>query len=168
MSKVTITGVVEKANKNARGFFSILVDGVWYGTYKTDNSQFEGQLVTFEAQQKGEWWNAGDLTAAGPAPAATPAASGAAQLAGGDRQASIVLQSSYKTAGDVLGSMLANDVLVVGTKKADKFDIVKGVLDELAFYIYTNCSDPGSFLQDMSGAPAEEEEGGSKFSHVSA
>lgn len=151
MSKVT--GVLEKAYRNDRGFYSVLVNGTWYGTYKDNYAELEGNNVSFEGEQKGKFWNVKGPIELLSAPAQAAAAGpNSATVPVGDRQQSIVLQSSYKTAAEVLGDMIAADLVAMPTKKADKYDAYLGLLDDLATRIYRNCIDPVAFL-DGSEAP---------------
>lgn len=163
-----VTAVIEKTRTNEQGYCSFLANGQWYGTYKTDYSGLAGQLVQFKAAQKGQYWNASDVTpatnGAAPTPAATqapaPAATAAVQ-ANVDRQASIVLQSSYKTAAELLGSLVAADKVNVGAK-GKAYDAAVGMLDELAAHIFRSCINPQRFFEGQSGAndtSVEEESG---------
>lgn len=144
MSKVT--GVVERAHTNERGISSILVNGTWYGTYKTPHSDKEGSTVEFEASQNGKYWNAKDVVVV--AAAAAPASGGGGTTMSGDaRQQSIVLQSSYKTAGEVLCGILAAGAVSLPTKKGDQYDAVLGLLDEIALRLYRNCINASEFVE---------------------
>lgn len=148
MSKVR--GVLEKAYRNDKGFYSISVNNVWYGTYKTDYKSLEGQDVEFEAEQKGNFWNAKDVK---PVAAAAPAAGGTAPAQTADaRQKSIVLQSSYKTAAETFSGLVAADKLNLGAKAA-AFDNALGMLDEIARHIFNNCIDPDAFINGDEEAP---------------
>lgn len=150
-----VTGVVEKAYKNPKnGYCSVLVNDKWYSTYETLYSGLEGKVIEFEAVKKGQYYNMkGEPTVkASPAPAA-----GAAPTVSGDnRQASIVLQSSYKTAAEIAGDLLSGGVLNLGAKKADQFDNYLNFVDEIATRLFNNCIDPASFLSG-SGEEASEE-----------
>lgn len=161
-----VTGTIEKAHTNAQGYKSILVDDVWYSTYKTDYSSLEGQPVKFTAVQKGQYFNVkGDVEpatngAAAPAPRANQAPAPAAQ-ANVDRQASIVLQSSYKTAADLLGNLIAADKVAVGAK-GKAYDAAVGLLDELAAHIFRSCINPQRFFEGIAeeqDVPVEEAAG---------
>lgn len=154
-------GVLAKAYQNQRGFWSVKLEGddTWYSTYKDDYTNLEGQQVEFEVTKKGNYWNvAGKVKAVAGAPKAqaAPAASGGYDP--NERQASIVLQSSYKTAAEMLSIAAANDALQLGSKKAEKLDILMGVLDELAVRIYNNCSNPLDFLGSGDPEPVEDDE----------
>jgi hypothetical protein len=152
-----VTAVLEKARTNDQGYCSFLANDVWYGTYKTDYSALEGQTVTFKATQKGQYHNASDVKPAtnGAAPAAAPAR--VAAPAPDNRQASIVLQSSYKTAADLLGNLVAADKVALGAK-GKAYDAAIGLLDELAAHIFRSCINPQRFFENLSGGDAPEEE----------
>jgi hypothetical protein len=156
MSKVT--GRLEKAYRNKQGFYSILINDVWYGTGKSDYTELEGNMVEFNTVQKGNFVNVtGDVLPL--AEQAAPANTGApaAPVMGADtRQQSIVLQSSYKTAGELVAGLIAADKLPLGAKK-DAFDLASGFLDEMARHIYDNCIDPATFLAGDDPAPADGE-----------
>jgi hypothetical protein len=154
MSKVT--AVLEKAN-NRNGYWSILVDGNWYSTYKTDHSDKEGRTVEveFDAVTKNNktFYNAKSVTVveSAPAPASGPGNSGGNSYDA--RQQSIVLQSSFKTAAEVVSAALAADAIAFGNaKKADKLDMIMDCVELTAARIYGSCSNPEDFLAGMAGA----------------
>ena len=142
-----VTAVLERARKNDAGYCSFLADDVWYGTYKTDYSELEGKTVTFEATQKGEYWNAKQVKPSADAPA-KPAAGPAPSS--DFRQKTITLQSSYKTAAELLNGLIAGDKVSLGAK-GKAFDAARGLLDELALHVYFNCIDPDSYLRAVAG-----------------
>lgn len=146
----TKSGVVERTNvREGTGgpYFSMLVSQIWYGTYKDDHSDKQGKAVIFEADHKdGKYWNATKVRldpSAAAAPAAAPAASGGAYQ--DNRQSSIVLQSSYKTAAEVVCALISADKLTMGAKK-DSLEIALGLVDEAAVRIYTRCINPAEFF----------------------
>jgi len=147
----TVKGILKVAKQTPAGYFSINVDDKWYGTFKDDHSALEGKAIVFEASQKGEWWNANKVRI--DPDAAQPAAPAAGRPQSHDeRQASIVLQSSYKTAAELLSSLVIADKLTLGAKK-DTLDITLGVLDEMALHIYSRCSNPLPYLAGVAGSP---------------
>lgn len=165
MSKVS--GVLEKAYRNDRGYYSVKVGETWYGTFKDNYAELEGNNVTFEAEQKGKFWNVKGPIAVDESKQSASSSPNAASVPAGDRQQSIVLQSSYKTAAEVLGDMLAAEMLTIPAKKADKYDAYLGLLDELATHIYRNCIDPVAFL-DGTEAPGPAGDEGGKYNPVEA
>ena len=144
------SGILETARQNDHGYWSIKVDDKWYGTYKDDHSDKIGQEIQFEATEKESngrtYWNANKGKATGNRPAAGRAAP--ASPAAEERQASIVLQSSYKTAAQLLGALIEADKVGLGTKKNAWFDNAFNLLDEAALRIYRNCSDPLPFVKE--------------------
>lgn len=144
MSTQTITGVVEVIRQNEKGIWSMNVDNVWYGFYKTEPKCKTGDTVTFEAEQKGNFWNAkpATLKKAVVSPTASPAAeavavggSGTARTQtwdGGDkRQDSIIFQSSRKDALEFLGILVDTGVVDVSkVKAADKASVLETYLDQ--------------------------------------
>jgi len=157
-----VTALLEKARTNEQGYCSFLANGEWYGTFKTDYSALEGLIVTFEATQKGNFKNAKNVKPAtngeaAPAAVAAPAPAPAPAQGGMDRQASIVLQSSYKTAAEFLGSLIAADKVALGTK-GKAFDSALGLLDETAAHIFRSCINPERFFAGLAPAESAEEE----------
>lgn len=124
----TITGVVTKiwANQTKVGTtYAIVVDNVRYGLYKTKPSCSEGDYVTFEAEQKGDFWNADPKTIkkaeGGPTqPAVASTGGGSYATKQDDRQDSIIYQSSRKDALHFLEIAVAAGVVDLGTKTAGK------------------------------------------------
>jgi hypothetical protein len=156
-------GLISKAYRNEKGICSICIDDVWYGTYKQDCSQYEGQQVEFEYSEKQgnngkTYFNANNVVPIA-APAATPAAVGspAVPQTQDARQKSIVMQSSYKTAGEVLHGLIAADKVALGAKSSS-FDNALGLLDKIAVHIFQNCMEPDRLLvedEDMPGPAGE-------------
>lgn len=148
MSKVR--GVIEKAYRNDQGFHSINVQDVWYGTYKTDCKQYEGLEVEFDAEQKGKYWNAKGVT---PVAGAAPAQGKSVAPQSADaRQKSIVLQSSYKVAADMLGSLIAGGHIALGAK-GKAYDTAMDLLDSTTVRIYRNAIEPDLLVGEPDDAP---------------
>lgn len=144
-----VTGIVEKAFRNPKnGLCSLLINDVWYSTYQTLYSECEGKMVEIEATQKGKYWNCNGepKVLATPAPS-TPAVSGGVSTPDA-RQASIVLQSSYKTAAELTVGLLANGVLTIPQKKGDQYDAVLNYVDEIALRLFRNCINPTPFVSE--------------------
>jgi hypothetical protein len=170
-----LRGIIESAPVNDNGFCSIKVNGVYYGTYKTDHSNLVGQEVEFDHTAKSkngkEYHNANNVVAIGgaaapapapaarapaAAPAAAPAPAPQSSPAGDKRQNSIVLQSSYKTGADVLSTALQSGALTLKGAKAAQFEQLLAYLDECALHIFNNCSDPDVFLSQQSDDDGQE------------
>lgn len=131
-----ITGIVESITEK-NGFWGFVVDNVRYGTFKDEPKCKVGDYVSFEADQKGEYWNAKARTikpAKAPEKAATPLTSTVGAGAGqtksqwtGDdkRQDSIIYQSSRKDAIELVKILADKDLIDVGKgKKADAIEVV--------------------------------------------
>lgn len=145
----TITGILQKANER-NGYWSICVDDKWYSTYKTNHSDKEGRAIEVEyeeVERNGRTFrNAKKVKVVNtPAPAA---AAGGAPMSADARQQSIVMQSSFRTAAEILGTMVAADALTLGSKKADKFDILMDAHQEIALRLYKGAMDPASVVGD--------------------
>lgn len=161
----TVKGFCEKAYRNPKnGLCSLLIkddsgNETWYSTYKTLYENAAGKTVEIQAVQKGKFWNCNGEPKILAGPPETPAAQAA--YAGYDaRQSSIVLQSSYKTASDLVGYMAGASILTLPTKKADQYDAFLNYVDEVALRIYRNCINPQPFVtpEDVEGddpAPAD-------------
>ena len=154
----TVRGVLEKAYQNERGYWSINVNNQWYGTYKDDYTSLEGNEVEFEATKKGQYWNASKVKPAATTNGAAGKAVPAQVQSAGDRQSSIVLQSSYKTAAEVLNGLIIGDKVALGAKGA-AFDNAVGLLDQLALHIYHNCIDPTDFVAEGENPAPPADEG---------
>lgn len=165
----TIQGVIERAHTNERGISSILVNGTWYGTYKDSYKHLENTPVQFQAEQKGQYWNAKNVAPAELPKSAAPSAGGApANISGDARQRSIVLQSSYKTAADVLGHVLTAGAVTLPKTKADQYDAILGLLDNIALRLFGNCIDPEAFIGACEAPGPVETTGGAKYNPVDA
>lgn len=152
-----VRGVMEKYHVNDKGIHSFCVNDQWYGTYKTDFSNLKGEEVEFSATSKNVrgrvFWDAKDVKAV-PRTAGPSGGGGGAVRTGTEREASIVLQSCYKVAADLLSGLIAADKVALGAKGA-AFDTARGFLDELAVSLYHNCSNPLEFIETI--APSEDE-----------
>lgn len=121
------TGVVEKlyANQTKVGTtYAFIVDGQRYGTYKTKPACSEGDYISFDAEKKGDFWNADPKSIkkaeGGPVKAAPTQASPSYATKQDDRQDSIIYQSSRKDALQFLDIAVAAGVVDLGTKTAGK------------------------------------------------
>ena len=151
----TITGLCERAYKNPKnGLCSLLVNDTFYSTYQTLYPQMEGKVVQFEAVQKGKFWNVKGEPKVVAQPAAAAPTKGGVPNAYDNRQSSIVLQSSYKTAADITAAMAAQGLIKLPTKQADQFDAYLNYVDEIALRLYRNCINPDPFVSEA----VEEEE----------
>ena len=150
-----VTGYVEAANSREAGgktYFSMLVDGTWYGTGTVNPKVSKGDKVRFEASQNGKYWNADMKTfesKEGEAPKTSQGKS-ASSYGGGnkggngagsenwearqkywdnkelldiERQQIISLQAATNTSIEIINSAIGHGIVTIpGSKKADKFD----------------------------------------------
>lgn len=152
MSK-TIQGTLSKAYHNDKGYWSVCVDDVWYSCYKSDHSDLEGRTVEveFETVTKGDrtYNNAVkdgvNVVAGAPVPVAS---TGVPAMSGDARQVSIVRQSSFKAAIEIVMPLVTAALIVTSTKKADVLDIVIGLVEETAAHIYVDVMEGGPFLDE--------------------
>lgn len=166
----TISGYVEKiwANpmkgKNGKPdwtSYAVVVDGTKYGTYTTNPKCKEGDFITFEASQSGEYWNAEGKTiklASPPAGAPKPAAT---QSYGGkpsNVQAAINYQSARKDAGLFLDLALKADALDLGTKKGGRIDILEAMFDQYTMRFFSDTSNLGHKPTEDSSTTSSSEE----------
>ncbi len=140
--KFVKTNYRENAGPRNSTVYSVNVDGTWYGGW-WDNppTAVEGDIVEFDATQKGDFWNGNPKTfrVVTPAGAAPISSAGAALITppvrvspdAHQRQNSIVYQSSRKDAIQLAGVLLQHDCLPLGSKKADKASIVLDYIDDL-------------------------------------
>lgn len=124
---MNFTGVVEKiwANQTKVGTtYAIVVDGKRHGLYKTKPPCSEGDYISFESEQKGDFWNVDPKSIkkaeGGPAKAAPTQASPSYATKQDDRQDSIIYQSSRKDAIHFLEVAVAAGVVDLGNKTAGK------------------------------------------------
>ena len=169
MSEVTktITGVVEKAFKKDNGMCSIKVthDGgeEWFSTYKSLYTDLEGKTVEINLVQKGQYWNVKGKPSvvASSAPAAR-----AATQSYDDKQNSIVLQSSYRTATEAVAAAAAAGYLPIPSKKADQWDAYKAFINEYALELFGACTNATEFV--ASNDNPDPEAGASEYNPMEA
>ena len=141
-----VTGLVTKLNmktKTAAGkvmrspAYSILLDdSTWYNFGFDSPTCSEGDVITFQATEstygmEAKFDSVKVETGGGKVGGAQTAVQKA--VAGGDaRQESIVYQSSLKTATELIGIALANECLVLPTKKADRLPALVASVREVA------------------------------------
>jgi hypothetical protein len=150
----TIQGKVQQVRQNDKGIWGVKVDGTWYSTYKTEPKVSEGDEVTFEASQNGQYWNANAKTlkrvgrasggsSGGGEGATTPAKSSGysgngynspERLAADEkRQREIGFQSARNAAIEFLGFLHTAGLLALAGNKAEQLGIA-----ELYLAKYTN------------------------------
>lgn len=130
-----ITGYVERVT-NKNGIWAVVVDNVRYGFYKTEPKCKENDYVSFEADQKGDFWNAKPATLKRAQPPAGQAQSDTAPakstwVPDAARQDSITFQSARKDALQLVEILAAKDLIDLGTKskKADAIGVIELYVD---------------------------------------
>jgi hypothetical protein len=136
----------DKTGKRKPSFWRIKVDNVMYGCGNSQPQCKEGDYVTFDAEQKGEYWNAdvATLKPAKPDPREPAADHPAVPIAGGwktnpeaetraerlHRQDIISYQAARKDALEIVTALLAKDMIDFGKAKgAQKQAIVDILVD---------------------------------------
>lgn len=161
-----IQGVVarklEKPTRNGKVMYTIQVDGNYYGGMFDDPGCKEGDTVSFESSQNGNFNNVqkGTLQVVqnnNPAPQAQAGGNGqggnrdeywnSRAKADEARQVSIVYQSSRKDAIEVAKAMIENDLVSQPTKKGDKYDWFVGLVDVLTDRFHKDVADMGEYGQ---------------------
>ena len=134
----TVTGAVarltEKVVSNGSTSFGFQVNGEWYSTFDKQDAK-EGDVVTFDFIQKGNYKNIakGSIRAS---VGAAPSAPTAAPQAANSRDISIVYQSSRKDAIAIVTAMLSNDCIKLPAAENKRYGAVMGLVDELANMYY--------------------------------
>jgi hypothetical protein len=153
-----VTGVIEKAFKRDNGMCSIKIGDDWYSTYKTHYGDLEGKTVEITLVKKGQYWNLKGKPSV--VASSTPKAAAATQSYD-DKQNSIVLQSSYRTAAEAVAAAATAGYLPMPTKKADQWDAFKGFINEYALELFKACTNATEFtseaVEDENPAPSASE-----------
>lgn len=148
-----LQGVIENVStKNGMGkngpwtMYSMQVSGEWYGCGFKALQARQGDYVSFDFEQSGNFKNAKNVkVVAPPAGGQQPAAAPQAQAQGvsvvNKRDVSIQYQSSRKDAIQVLDLLIKHDAVSLPAKKADKFDAALALLDELTARFYLRLED---------------------------
>ena len=126
-------GVVETVHQNKAGFYSVKLPDGWYGTgTKTAPSLKQGDMIKFEYSMNGQYKNLDIKTLvkldSAPAGDTQPKSTWVPEK---DRQKSIIFQSSRKDAIEIIKTAQAAGCLALPTKKADQFDALLALVDEL-------------------------------------
>lgn len=130
----THKGVVETVIKNKAGYFAVKLPDGWYGTgSKQDPGLAQGDMIQFEWSANGQYKNmdAKTLVKLDDAPAGTTQPRASGWVPEKDRQKSIIYQSSRKDAIEIIKAASAIGCLPLPTKKADQFDSILALVDEL-------------------------------------
>ena len=158
---MNIEGVVQKVSSRPAGrgtAYSIQVEGSYYGCGFQPPACSEGDYVSFQIEQnnRGYWNVSGNIEVkSGGNPAPQKQASAKGPQTGNSRdqywqekeqrdianQKIIQYQSSRNAAIELVRTAVENDALSLGTKKADKFDILVSIVDEITDKFEKDCKD---------------------------
>lgn len=156
MSKVKISGVVEgviSRSTSAGITHAIVIDGVQYGTYKTEPNVQEGDNVEFLASQNGRYWNAdtrsitkisgGPPSAARQQPQAAPKTR--AWVPDADRQNAISYQAARKDALELVGMLISSGNIDLGksTKVGAKMEAIEQYVDKYTMRFFEDTKNLG-------------------------
>ena len=150
----TVTGNVDRIYDNEKAY-NLQVDGEWYGYgFKSDGapSFTEGQTISFDYEQRGKYKNIDKKTikvveSSGGGAAAPNTRSNSAD----NRQLSIQYQSSRNAAIQLVGVMLDAGAVAIPAKKADQFDAIVALVDDLTVKFH---SDVDQTVEDGGVTPA--------------
>jgi hypothetical protein len=157
MANQVVKGVVEKINKNAGGFYGVLIADTWYGAGKYAPKFKEGDEIQFEFTKNKNYNNlvfgTEKVIEEGTGPAATASDSGA----GGGAKATnwdlkdkrIAYQGSRNSALKLVELALDHDCITLPTKKADRFFAIEElVLNITNQYYEAMYNDPFSHEEE--------------------
>lgn len=162
MSKVM--GVIDRFNskptRNGGTSYSVMVNGEWFSTFdKIDAS--EGMSAEFEYVQKGQYKNiVGGTFKTTSAPKTSSGSSAGSAPAPGQRDISILHQSSRKDAIALVSGMLAADKVALPAAKGKQHDAILALVDQLTVRFYldtTKAVKDGGVTDEDQAAPSPEE-----------
>ena len=129
----TVEKIVQKPTRNGGTAYSFVIDGTWYG-HGFDAPKFgEGDTISFDYQQNGNFKNVNAKSVQKvQAPAAQEPAQGAAPARNyGSNQVAIQYQASRNAAIEAVGLALQADALPLPAKKGDKFDALLALISDV-------------------------------------
>lgn len=158
LSKTLIAGVVEKVYKKDNGIYSIKLDNVWYGCYKSNPGDIEGKHVTFNAEEKNGYMNCDVKSikvSKDDAPVAV-AAKAVASAKDNDKQNAIQYQNARSHALEFLGLMNSAQLLDFGKAKSkgSMIDVLETQLDMYTQRFFEDTSNLGH-TTDVAPTPAD-------------
>lgn len=163
-----ISGVVEKVWENqtkAGTTYAYVIDNVRYGSYKTKLPIKEGDNVSFDAEQNGNFWNINVKTvkklAAAPVDVSKASSGTATGWSGGKRdsgvQDAINYQSARKDALQLLDILASNQVIDFGkASKAKAFETALTYVDKLTVRFFEDTKALGHKTTEPAADDAEE------------
>ena len=138
----TLSGTIEKVNKNKGGFYALLIADTWYGCGKSEPAAKEGDTVQFSYEMNGKFKNVkGDveILSAGAAPANTSAAAvGTGKATNWDlKDKRITYLACRKDAIAIIQAMVDTTSLPLPTKKDERYEAILALVDELTSGFYS-------------------------------
>ena len=138
----TVSGVVEKINKNKGGFYGILIADTWFGGGKDTPNYNEGDTVQFDWTPNGKFKNIQgnvEVVEAGTGTSTPAKASGGSGKATNwdlkDKR--ITHLACRKDAIALFGIFVEKDAITLPTKKADRVDIILESVAKLTNELYS-------------------------------
>ena len=163
-----VKGTVTKVGKGKFSYFIVLDDNGFYWNTKFEPKCGEGDVVGIEGTRKNE--QRGQISKVkvlesnssgypGDAPAA-PKSGGYASPAGGNRQDSIMWQSSRKDALVLAEILLSNEAFAAKGKPDAKRLQIEALVDEVTVRFFKDASDPTkcAAYTDLANAEKEDKE----------
>lgn len=161
-------GKIEVLRQNDKGAWSAkIVDGdteTWYGLGFSQPSVAKGDVIEFEAKQNGKFWNIDtksirkvEAEVQQNKPVAEVAKGGASnkeeywskrEAAEEHKQKQINWQSARYAAIQLLPTLFEQGAVKLPTKKADQYDAVLSLVDEITVKFYTDTADPEAKLPE--------------------
>ncbi len=169
------TGLVKKvvqrqAGKGTAYNFVVQENGqeVWYGHGFAPPKFNEGDTITFEWTQNGNFKNVEPRTVrvipaetGGAAPAPTPQTNSGGGRNFGSNQLAIQYQASRNSAIAVIDMALKTDSVPLPTKKSDRYDAILALVDDLTtqFHVKTDkvVANEGVVLEELEQALAPQD-----------
>lgn len=152
MSKVKISGVVEgviSRSTSAGITHAIVIDGIQYGTYKTEPNVQEGDNVEFLASQNGRYWNADTRSITKVAGSSAPAKQAAPKtrqwVPDADRQNAISYQAARKDALEFVGMLVSSGNIDLGksAKVGSKIEALEQYVDRYTMRFFEDTKNLG-------------------------
>lgn len=142
MAQGKVESIQQKTTKAGAAMYSVVVNGQKYGVFENPGVAV-GDDVTFDAIQKGEFWNAknfrggsmlanGAMTSAFPTPAPwTKPANGNGHTADPEREARIVRQNATSSAATLIAALVSTqkEAWDVESMKKATFELSKDIFE---------------------------------------
>ena len=153
----TKQGIVEKIYEK-NGMYSIIMEDIFYSTYKTKPACNEGDEVVFQFVQKGRFYNADPKTV--EVVSATPAAKASAEAggSGNNKQDIIQYQAARNTAMAFLTVAISEGAVKLPAKQADKYDAFMSLLHDVTDQFFEEAANLGPVAAPTPPAAGYEDE----------